>query len=237
MSYKVIFLGLVCFYREHGARLALLPDGRSPGKGIDPHHGTIRVSEDAILGSSGWDGDAIEDGVFPLSPCEIIVDDVGVPGTLDKEEHDRRLPQLRQIDPNFEIDPARAQTIARMRIARGTLRARRMPDGEAVVSQLKVDHDGEITITVKPDDGSAERSIRLRAGTEIMVANMGSNPYDRPRRNASHFKIYEKLSVRPVSLTEPPAAPDLPELTSRHPLFTGRGPISLYVDCSNTGCC
>lgn len=239
MSYKVQFIGLVCFYRENGGRLALLPDGRQPDAGIDPHHASIVVHPDSIVNADGWDDvDRDEEGVFPLSsPCTVTIEDADAPGALDVSGHDNKLPHLRQIDPNFEIDPDRAQTIARMRISRGTLKAYHVPDGRAVVSELVVPHDGDVTISVATQDG-ATRSIRVQAGTEIVIANMARGVYRGAVEHEGHFKIYEKLSVRPVSLSDPTTVPEgLTELQTRNPLFRGQGAIGLYAACSNTGCC
>ena len=54
MPYQVQFVGLVCFYRERGARLALLPDGRLPDDGIEPHQASIMVDPDSVEASNGW---------------------------------------------------------------------------------------------------------------------------------------------------------------------------------------
>jgi len=240
MPYKVQFVGLVCFFRDSGSRLALLPDGRNPEAGIDPHYGSIVIHEDWIESSSGWDGVPRTDSdVFPLEPCEVIFEGADVPGTLDTSEHDGLLPQLRQVEPTFEIDPDRAVTIAKVPIRQGKLAAFLIPDGDAVISQLTVPHDGSVTITIKPDDGSPERTIRTRPGAEIVIANMARGVYQEEAPHAAHFKIYEKLSATPVSLNEPEGliVPDVPVLQSGNPLFHGGGPIGLYINCSNTGCC
>jgi hypothetical protein len=107
-----------------------------------------------------------------------------------------------------------------------------------VISQLDVPHEGPVRVTVKPDDGSAERTIIAKPGAEIAVANM-ARAYDEPtsEENGNHFKLYEKLSSRPVTLTVPRTLPELPGSSSRHVLFSKRRPIGLYVDCTNTGCC
>jgi hypothetical protein len=241
--YTVQFVGLVCFFREHGGRLALLPDGRDPGPGIDPHFGEITVDPDSIDGMNGWnDSETDSKGTFRLSPCEISLEGADAEGTLDTSMHDNRLPQLRKIDPNFEIDPPRAQTIARVRLRNGTLAAYRVPSGDAVMSQLDIPHDGYITVTVKPDDGTAPRTIRLKPRTEIAITNMARGVYGRvdetPEERQGHFRIYEKLSSRPVTLHEPALPAIVQETASLHPLFARRrGPIGLYAGCSNTGCC
>ena len=240
MPYKVQFAGLVCFYRQSGARLALLPDGRNPGAGIDPHYGSIVVHEDSIEHFEGWDASQIEEpGVFLLEPSDVIFEGADVSGPLDLNDHEGHLPQLRQSNPNFQIDPDTAQTIARIQIRQGKLSAYYLPHGSAIVSQLEVPHDGSITITVKPRSGAPDRTIRARAGAEIAVANMAKGVYrGGETEHAPHFKIYEVLSTPPVSIDEVLMPPQqLTELRSQNPLFTGRGPIGLYIECSNTGCC
>ena len=241
--YKVQFVGLVCFFRERGGRLALLPDGRDPGPGIDQHFGEIIVDADAVESASGWeDSETAGSGTFRFPPCQIVLEGVDGDGPLDTTAHDELLPQLRRIDPNFEIDPSRAQTIAKVPIRRGTLKAYRVPGGDAAMSQLDVPHQGSITVTVNPDDGSSARTIRLKPGTEIAITNMARGVYGRedetPAERESHFRIYEKLSTRHVSLREPTLLATLPETASRHSMFSKRrGPIGLYPGCSNTGCC
>jgi hypothetical protein len=245
MPYTVQFVGLVCFLRERGGRLALLPDGRDPENGIAPHFGSIIVAPEAVQNADGWNGmNGSKPGNFPLDGCEVVIESADAPGVLDTAGH--QLPQLRERNPDFEIDPARAQTVARLHIRQGTLTSHRIPGGEALISQLDVLHDGPISIRVKPDDGSDERTIILAPGTEIAVTNMGrANMYLEKRPTApvaanspdNHFKIYEKLSATPVSLQEPDTVPSATESESRHVLFSRRGGISLYTNCSNTGCC
>jgi hypothetical protein len=238
MPYTVQFVGLVCFYRTGGARLALLPDGREPGDGIEPHYGSIQVAPEDVLSAEGWNGSAdLARAMFTLPPCVIAMEGADASGTLDTTAHDGALPQLRQIDPDFEIDPENAETIARIPLRNGVLRAYRVPGGSAAISQLDVPHDGEILITVTPRDGSTARTLRLRPGTEVAIANMAQNGYLTDDPHDHHFRIYEKLSVRPVSLEEPATLPAVPQSQSQHMLFTRRGPIGLATNCTNTGCC
>lgn len=238
MPYQVQFVGLVCFYRDNGTRHAFLPDGRSPGDGIEPHYASIRVASADVLDSNGWSGSVSGNSVtFELPPCSIELEGAGTPGTLDTSLHDNRLPQLRQIDPNFEIDPANVQTIARLHLRQGALTAYSIPGGTAAISQLDVPHDGDVLVTVKPRDGSAGRVLRFRPGTEVVIANMSQSGYLNGPSYNNHFKIYEKLSVRPVSLHEPESVPAVPASTSHHVTFTQRDPVGLSTDCTNTGCC
>jgi len=113
MPYKVQFVGLVCFYREENGRQALLPDGRNPGDDIEPHVATIEVAPEDVLASSGWEENAdTAHGRYLLPPCSIEMDGTDLeqptPGALDTSQH--KLPRLTDSDPNFEIDPDRAET-------------------------------------------------------------------------------------------------------------------------------
>lgn len=241
MPYTVQFVGLVCFYREPGGRQALLPDGREPAAGIEPHVASIEVAPEDVLDATGWNGgeDAAH-GRYLLPPCSIELEGADVPGSLDTSLHDDYVPRLTQIDPNFEIDPDRAETIARLRVWRGVLRAFRIPGGNATITQFDVPHDGEIQVRVTPRDGSPERRLHLRPGTEVLIANMAESGYltETPKSaQDDHFRIYEKLSTRPVTLHGPESIPEVPLSQSQHATFLRREPIALSTDCTNTGCC
>lgn len=241
MSYSVQFVGLACFFRDPrtpNERCVLLPDGRDPGDGIEPHFASIVVASDAVEGAVGWKEEEVSNGIFLLPPCSIVFEGADAPGLLDTKNHDGRLPQLRRMDPNFTIDRTRAQTIATVDIRRGTLSAYRVPGGTAVISQLDVPHEGSITVTITPrEEGSTARSIRLKPGTEIVLKNT-AHDYPSVREANAHFRIYEKLSASPhVRLTEPEARSDVPPSQSRHALFMRRRMAGLAMTCSNTGCC
>jgi hypothetical protein len=240
MPYTVQFVGLVCFFRETEGRQALLPDGRQPEGGIEPHVASIEVAGDAVLEATGWNGDAdLERGRFELPPCSISLEGADDGGALDTSEHDGLLPQLAQLAPNIEIDPERAQTIARVPLRRGRLKAYRIPGGEAGISQLDVPHDGEIHVTVTPRDGSEPRLLRFKPGTEVLIANMARRGYLGGVSHNNHFRLYEKLSVSPVTLQEPgpESIPNIPRSQSQHVTFLRAAPIGLSTDCTNTGCC
>ena len=239
MPYMVQFVGLVCFYRDSRGREALLPDGRTPPVGVESHVASIRVDPRSIDKSAtrGWSEKEIERGVFSLIPCSIAMSGANGTHELDTTRHDGLLPQLRQIDPNFEIDPERADTIARIRIARGTLSAHCIPGGSAVVSQLVVPHDESVELVVTPRGGSDTRVIRLAPGTEVAITNMGQSGYVSGVAEDNHFQIYERLSVRPVSLQAPSVVFSVPRSRSQHVMFMRPGPIGLSTNCTNTGCC
>jgi len=243
MSYKVHFVGLVCFYKEPGARLALLPDGLTPPQGIDAHYPSILVAPDVIADSQGWPDDSdTQQGIFYLPPCTISIEGMDTPGDLDVSGHDDALPQLRQIDPAFQIDPQSASTSARLNIRQGTLTAHSIPKGDALVSQLVVPHEGAFTITVTPTGPSPARTLRLQAGAEVIVGNMAAGgvyeravPPEDPQY--SHFRIYEKLSVNVVTLPAPSSLSALSAPDTNHWFFVDQRGISLDTACTNTGCC
>ena len=229
----------MCFLRDNGGRFVLLPDGRQPPAGIDPHFAAVIVAPGAVEEAIGW-GSAARRGeraFRQLPACSLTFEGADVAGTLDTSAHDQQLPQLKKIDPNFEIDPSSARTIARMHVRRGTLVAYAIPGGAAVMSQLEVPHDDSIHITVTPDDGSPERRLRFAPGTEIVLSNMAAGGYAALDQQNNHFRIYEVLSAQPVSLVEPDNVASLSESPSSHVLFTRATPIGLSTGCSNTGCC
>jgi len=238
MTYHVQFLGLVCFYRDREGMLAMLPDGRKPAAGIDPHYGTIAIDPDAILESDGWSRNALDSGIFRLPSCLVAIDGLDTSGFLDMTDHADKLPRLGKINSEFRIDPKRAQTVARVPIRQGKLTAYRVPGGTAVMSQVAVPHDGEVGIVVTPRRGTP-RYLRTRAGTEIAITNTAGD-YRRVRDEQNHFRLYEKLSAqRDVTLRAPEPADheSLSESPSQHFLFTEGISASLTESCSNTGCC
>lgn len=237
MSYSVQFVGLACFLRDGNARQVLLPDGRTPPDGIEPHFAFIDVATESIREVRGWNGDAAG-GVFELPPCEILFEGADAGGSVDTSQHEGRLPQLKRIDPNFQIDPDRAATIATVPVRRGTLTAYSIPGGTAVISQLDVPHDGDIHIKIRPRDGSPPREIVLEPETEIVLSNTGRGGYAALTEANDHFRIYEKLSARPVRLSEPAVARGVvPRSPTRHRFFGRVTSLGLSSGCSNTGCC
>jgi hypothetical protein len=238
MAYKVQFVGLVCFLRENGGRFVLMPDGRQPPPDVDAHVASLIVAPGAVEDAAGWNGDAdVANGRFTLSPCSITIEGADIAGDLDTSAHDGKLPQLKHIDPNFAINLATAKTIAKLHVLQGILTAYTVPCGDAVMSQLEVPHDGSIHVSVTPDDGSPEKTIRFAPGTEIALTNTAAGGYAAPDQQNNNFKIYEVLSSQTVSLTEPETTADLTESPSSHVIFQDIRPIGLNTGCSNTGCC
>lgn len=252
MSYKTNFVGLVCFLRqEDGGRLALLPNGTAPELIVDAHFPQVIVAADALQGGTGWEGDVqLINGRlhFDLPPCSIELEGADEELALDTTQHDGRIPALTAFAPDFRIDPTSANAVAQVPITRGKLGAFRRPGSVdddpnvAIVSQLEVPHDGPITITIRPVDQNARnRRIKLRAGTEVVIANV-SRPSNEPLPAGaqSHFRIYEQLATDRTAVDLSGAVVsslNFPVLQTSHPAFSTPGIIGTSGDCGNTGCC
>jgi hypothetical protein len=243
--YKVTFVGLVCFLKQpDSGRLALMPDGRNLD-GIDAHVPRLIVGQSRVTGGSGWPLEELASGIFNLPPCTIELEGTEDGAVqLDTSEHEGRVPSLQGIDPAFQIDPATARTVGRVPIRRGRLKAYRYPGSfsldpdVAVVSELRVPHDGPITVTIRPDDGSAAKTISLEASTGIVIANASRPSFPASVNELSHFMIYAQLAATPVSLAGAHLnSIGLPRLFTTHRYFTTPGGIGLHAECGNTGCC
>lgn len=247
--FKIDFIGLVCFFiQKDGSRLALLPDGRDPGQGIDAHLPRLIVASENVMDGDGWGRSLDLIGPvlsFDLPRCTMEIAGLGTaqdPVELDTSEH--TVPRLNDIDMNFEIDPDRADAVVKLPIRRGSLHSYRRPNDDnptpAVISQLEVSHDGNIAITVQPGGDEPPRFLTLKPESEIAIVN-ASRPAARVvTLPPPHFLIYERLADRPVSLAGPVdqlAVPGLSELPTNHPLFGLGGIIGSGVECGNTGCC
>ncbi|HJW92502.1 MAG TPA: hypothetical protein VJ901_02690 [Thermoanaerobaculia bacterium] len=258
MPYQVQFVGLVCFFNEPGGKRALLPDGRNPGKDVMPHAASIVIDDPAKIirdRTTGLSDEQITSGEFVLSQHSILhLSGAEAGGAFDPTDLDATLPNLSDVDNDVRIDPAKA--IAQVPINTGTLAPFRFPgtpdDGTAaLITQLKLKYDGEITITVEPHGGRAKidqkdwPTITLNAGTEIAIVNASRSPKgpgkaDEPEE---HFHIYGELSSKAVNLKNVPVTPhNIPLSQSTHRVFDsdGIGGHSIgggSAKCSNTGCC
>jgi hypothetical protein len=157
---------------------------------------------------------------------------------VDTTEHDGFLPRLKDLIPPVKVDLGNADAIAMLGISNGKLLARRLPADEgdgAVVSQLQVEGDlGPITIAV--DDGKEIRTITVKDGTEIVIANVSADSSGGDGETA-HYQIYRRLS--PANTTPIQAPPhvrnDVPLLASDHPFIVD--PYDHPEEkCSNTCC-
>jgi hypothetical protein len=262
MTYKVQFVGLVCFVKHKGAVHALMPNGRHPPHGIPRHMAFIVVEKSKIdENATRWPpGERVDQGEvltrFWFPPSQIELDGIATPGDLMTAEQDARLPRLSLYPNHVRIDPYRAPAIGHVPIRSGYLAAYRRPGSEdngtaALISELTVDHPDQIRISVTPHCNLNTRTIVLTAGTEIVFLNQsepdgdfdiecgdagvdegGGEEYDQE----NHFELYGYLTTPPVELGAPGPTPrKIPESDSQHPIWDG--PIGLTPRCSNTGCC
>jgi hypothetical protein len=238
--YNVQFVGVVCFLRQNGSRLALLPDGR---RDQPPHSARIVVDPAAVIRDTGWKARTkahVARGIYALPECSIALQGVEEKGELVTDDHERFLPRLQVINPDFKIDPKSADLVARIPIRRGTLEAFRYPASAitptaSIISQLRIPHEGEITITVTPKFAGPERTIVLAPGTEVVIVNDSTSE----DRVVPHFHIYDRLNGSgngaSVGSTPPPTSLNLRNSPSQHPFFSR--PVGGDDLCPNTGCC
>lgn len=250
MAYKITLIGLVCLFKEPGGgRQMLLPDGRNPQEGIDPHFAKLIVPAAQVRNGEGWHkGVSLLNGqlLFEFQAKSTItfedadVDDVT---NVDFIADERGLPQLDAFAPdhNFPIDPATADTILQFRIRRGRLTTYRFPGSKddsqdvALISQVEVPHYGTITMNVDAEDGP--KMLKVEPDTEIIIANVSSASLDISAKSESHFRIYEKLVADAAIHLNSPQGTELgiPKLVSDHPFFTKPNIIGLGAECSNGG--
>jgi hypothetical protein len=239
MSYKIQYVGMVCFLNQaDGSKLALLPDGRQE---TPAHIARIVVSPMKVISETGWRRGPVDRalGRFVVPACSISIEGADQSGTLDATSH-QGLPRLQQLRSGFTINPVTARTVATMEIRQGTLQSFLYPGAgdsptTSIISQLDVAHAGPITITITPTGRNVrQRTIVLQPGTEIAILNDSVGD----TRAAPHFHIYDMLTDSNVSVgdTVPPTPVGmLPESPSRHHVFGGQ--IDGNDLCPNTGCC
>jgi len=241
MAIKFDLIGLINFFDDGKGKLLLLPDGTNPpGPGdIPKHFAGIFVLARQVLTHAQWpdaddDADLKTMGVLHLpitQSCTISISGMNK-GVVSSAEHDRLVPALKKIDRDFNIVPEKAETIAKIPIHQGTLKAFRFGKN-SVVSQLTMSMPlpdpknmdaGLMTIQATATDGSTKKVI-IGDGAEIVIANiskLGTAAGAVERPEDSHFRIYAKLDVerRADGLFEPDADPSLQQLPSAHPYLS-----------------
>lgn len=240
MPYTVQFVGVICFLRQNGGRLAMMADGRR----FTPRHvARIELRRADIRSESGWTRSPLQvrRGQFVLPQCSLTIEGADQRGAFDATQQELHLPRLQVLENSFQIDPAAARTVATIPIRQGTLRAFRYPASPdlphiSVISELTVPHDGTITVTATPRNGAPPQTILLEPGTEIVIVNDSMSL----GRGQNHFHIYDQLNTAPpprVSLGQvpPPTPPPIPRSMSEHPAFNRL--IDGNDSCPNTGCC
>jgi hypothetical protein len=247
--YNLDIVGLACFSKQDGrGRIVLLPDGRDPDTGIDRHVPQLVVKTeevefvDARLPLRIEEGGVIID--LPESDLEFEGADTADPKDtdLDDTRHDPFLQRLSNLDKDFD-GAAQDRAVVRFRIRKGQLLAYRFPTEDpenpdpAIVSRLAVPHDGRITIKVKVKEYREPLEVRLKPQSEIVLANTA--PRNDELNTVSHFRIYEKLSKKPVNFSNRPpvGTTNLRDLPTANPFFNLASGSGDHGDCGNTGCC
>jgi hypothetical protein len=242
MAVKFNLVGLINFFDlGRDGKLLLIPDGTNPpGPGHIPQHfAGIFVLARQVLTHAEWpsaddDPDLQQAGVLhlPISePCTISISGMSN-GVVESTEHDRLVPVLKRIDPNFDIVPAQAETIAQIPIHQGKFEAF-VFGRDSVVSQLTIampaydpvaQQGSVMTIQATAADGSTKAFI-LSDGAEIVIANiskLGTAAGAVEHPEDSHFRIYSKLDVarRADGLIEPRPNASLEQIASAHPYLS-----------------
>ena len=258
-SYTIIFVGIVNFFElKPQGRRVLMPDGTNPPDGIDPHHANIYVAEAQVVDASNW-WPRIEDQtlahedknrsvhIFRIEePSLVEISGIDGRGDFDASEFEGKVVRLKDIDEKIDIDPATAKTIAQIPIRAGKLMSRRIKK-TGLVAQLDVVHEGDITITARPVGTSTEKTLVLKAGTELVIGNLsdGMKPHPTDDEKTNHFRLYGLLDSKGSAQLPPPTparieALEVTELTSFQPFirhirdnFTDVPDIQCIV----TGCC
>jgi hypothetical protein len=247
-GYEVLFIGLACHLTQPKKRKVLWPDGSNPPARVTPHYAYLAVDPSAIQDQEGWfPGDEAQDdlmasGLFRLPKCKIFMDGTDKGTGLNTTDHDQFLPRLSAGDPTVEINPSDVNAIAEMTLSSGTLTAVRTGGvvskgtvDAAVISQLRVEHDGPITVRIEPQNGR-ERTLLLEPGTSVAVANIA---FPDEGTGVEHFSIYGQLarSRRLAGRAEHPPS-TIPILKTTHHLFTLGVSISDgSADCGVVRCC
>jgi hypothetical protein len=247
-GYEVLFIGLACHLTKPEKRKVLWPDGSNPPARVTPHYAYLAVDPGAIKDRQGWfPGDEAQDdlmatGLFRLPKCKIYMDGTDEGTGLDTTGHDKFLPRLAAADPTVAIDPSDVNAIAEMTLTSGTLTAMRTRGIEssgtvdaAVISQLRVKHDGPITVRIEPQTGR-DRTLVLEPGTSVAVANIA---FPDEGTGIEHFSIYAQLTrLRTLSGRAEHPLSTIPILEPTHHLFTLGVSISDgSADCGIVRCC
>jgi hypothetical protein len=241
MDSTIDFVGLVYFHHDGDKRIVLLPDGTNPENELIPaHHAAIDIASPDFVDAIDWPEDPVPQPPPPIFSRRFVIPEkasitiTGLRGKgVDAASHDGLLPAL-----GLRVDPAKADTIARLTVSNGTLKAFRLPDMDgargAVVSQVTVPTNGDpVTITAR--SGRITRTLIAAAGAEIVISNISNVPDEDDGENG-HFQIFRKLApAHDAPLAPPVSHAKLDTLRTTHPFFA-RPENHPSEPCSN-GCC
>ena len=274
MPYQVQFVGLAWFNEDPpGTMRVLLPDGRN-FPNVPRHDFSICVASDSVVHASGWSRDQVRiDGgltQFLPPPSQVILEGTEQPGKLagvEASHQTPRLPIMRSFDHSVpSVNPETAHKVADLEVQQGKFEAYRFPnqdpDEAAIVTTLKVAHEGNILLALNdlPDPlhrskasapslmfvkeptsrsartVSAARTIELLPGTEIAIVNASQGLPSRID-GVDHDDIYRQLCDGvPVKLIPAEkSGVSVDELVSDHPVFQIPTPIFSAPSCSNCG--
>lgn len=247
--YGILFIGIICFYFDSkSSRLVLLPDGRKPDEGIEPHYPLIVVDPKRIKNAPEWSAQERRTGVFRLPKCTLEFSGSAAGRNFVMNQHEANIPKLTAINPGIQVDPATRNAVVRCRLTAGTLEAFRFPGTEptsgdaAVLSRLEVPHGGDVVITVTSEEWpekSRVRRIVLQPQTEIALQNMSRQSAGGETEPRDHFILFARILTNISTNLQPQDTPiNIPTLLSNHPVFLAGHPIGSDTNrCGNQGCC
>jgi len=270
MPYTIHFMGLACFVKQDdGNYLVAMPDGRnakSPGTNtpIEPHSPVLVIQASDILNTSEWPGVRFTNNLafFDIADCALNFQHANAPGPMDATQFAQTMYSWPDIDQTFTIgntgDPS--NVIASAAIRKGTLRAYRIPGGQALIGQVDVpipQTSDSFQMTATPlyqsnaacagDHSSSSapsvpHQVTLKNDAEIVVANISSKFLEQIEMtlietdDSNHFFIYYVLDTSNEAPNKklPAAKPEVLESTSRHPFITHKKQRGMNVACSPT---
>jgi len=273
--YSVDFVGIIYFHVCTGDRkFALVPNGLTGDGHVPPHYASFFI-EASMHDSDNWWRDQkfnrqvdVETSFTKTRPFDVLEFRIPKPAeitfdcgdkTLVTTDLDSGLPQLKKIDPHFELDLTGADTIAKMTIPGGALQAFQFGDA-SVVRWTITKHSDLVTITVNAGDETKRITLKrfddrsspgiVFSNTVDMLKARDEHTGDLANTNGTaahdhtgHFTLYAKLDKnRDPRGLENPKLPDvralkkLPDVTHPYLLFLLQAPQIPLPGCVPTCC-
>lgn len=176
-SFDVVFVGLFCFRIDD--RKVVMPDARIPVDPNPPFTPFLVVDPKDIDTSSGWGGNdpaRTAQGIYILDKCTIQITKATETGVLDPTQFNDNAAKLHNIDNSFAFDPGSTDIITTINLGRGTLTLRKRPDQDANAARLRVNHEGDIFVTVVVQGEAEARVLELRPGSSVAIVNLPLPP-------------------------------------------------------------
>lgn len=239
--FDVLFVGPFCFKKEE--RVAVMPDGRQPGSDIQAHEPFLVVDPKDVntAGTTGWntnDPARTAKGIYTFSTCTIDITKATTEGVLETSQHDADVPLAVVLDSSFAFEGG-AGVITTIKLGQGTLEFLRRPDrpsseqGIGTVSRLRVQHDGDVIVTVHVEGEENARVLALKPGSDVAIVN-GFLTVDSSKTGDAHQlfgKITESGTFTPGESA--PSLNDLPVIGGNYEVFK----INLPFLVPPVGCC